>query len=321
MPNGYNFTERVRDVLALARAEALRLKHEYIGTEHILLGLLKEGQGTGATALRNLGVDFTAVTASVERTIKRGRGSGDADLPFTSRAKKVLELAMSTARELSHHYVGTEHVLLGLLAEEHGIAAQLLNEAGVTFDAARAEVRAVLGQPSRAPEPLPRRPERPAHDASARHFLRHTVATLAYRGSKALRGAPAEFAAFRAAPGSRSAAEILAHIGDLLDWAHSQAAGQETWRPVAAATWEADVARFHTGLERLDADLSGEAPLHASPERLFQGAIADALTHVGQLAMLRRLAGAAVRGESYAKADIQRGRLGPTQTPPEREFD
>src|SRR4051794_33552959 len=145
--NGYNFTERVRKVLAMAREEAARLHHEYVGTEHILLALVREGEGVASTVLQNLSVDLDEVQQKVEDIVKRGRASHTTgpDLPYTSRAKKVLELAMSEARELSHSYVGTEHLLLGLLREEKGIAAQVLTDAGVNLDAARAETLRILG--------------------------------------------------------------------------------------------------------------------------------------------------------------------------------
>src|SRR5574338_131468 len=145
--NGYNFTERVRKVLAMAREEASRLHHEYVGTEHILLGLMREGEGVAAAVLQNLSVDLDEIQQKIEDTVKKGKASQTTgpDLPYTSRAKKVLELAMSEARELSHSYVGTEHLLLGLLREEKGIAAQVLTDAGVNLDAARAETLRLLG--------------------------------------------------------------------------------------------------------------------------------------------------------------------------------
>ena len=143
--NGYNFTERVRKVLAMAREEASRLHHEYVGTEHILLGLIREGEGVAATVLQNLNVDLDEIQQKIEETVKKGKAPQASDLPYTSRAKKVLELAMAEARDLSHSYVGTEHLLLGLLREEKGIAAQVLADAGINLDAARAETLRLLG--------------------------------------------------------------------------------------------------------------------------------------------------------------------------------
>ncbi len=145
--NGYNFTERVRKVLAMAREEAARLHHEYVGTEHILLGLIREGEGVAAAVLQNLSVELDEIQQKIEETVKKGKAAQTTgpDLPYTSRAKKVLELAMSEARELSHSYVGTEHLLLGLLREEKGIAAQVLTDAGVNLEAARAETLRILG--------------------------------------------------------------------------------------------------------------------------------------------------------------------------------
>ena len=151
-------------------------------------------------------------------------------------------------------------------------------------------------------------------------FLRHALATLAYRGGKTVRNAPAEFSNYHAGPSSRTAGQILAHIGDLLDWGLSLAQGQQRWQDSAPQAWEADVARFHAGLAAFDAYLASGAPLGCTPEKLFQGPIADALTHVGQIGLLRRLAGSPVKGENYFRADIEIGRLGPDQTPPKREF-
>jgi ATP-dependent Clp protease ATP-binding subunit ClpC len=146
--NGYNFTDRSRKVLQLAREEAARLHHEYIGTEHILLGLLREGGGVAAAALTNLKVDLEEITQKIEETVKKGKATATAgpDLPYTSRAKKVLEFAMAEARELSASYVGTEHLLLGIYREEKGIAAQVLIQAGVSFEMARGETLRLLGR-------------------------------------------------------------------------------------------------------------------------------------------------------------------------------
>ena len=150
--NGYNFSERVRKVLAMAREQAAALQHEYVGTEHILLGLLAEGGGVGATVLQNLGVDLQALSGRLLAVIKKGRaGPIGPDLPYTSRAKKALELSMEQARRLQHSYVGTEHLLLGLIAEEKGIAAQVLVDSGVAFDRARNETLRILGAPADVP--------------------------------------------------------------------------------------------------------------------------------------------------------------------------
>jgi hypothetical protein len=158
-------------------------------------------------------------------------------------------------------------------------------------------------------------------DAGARALLRHTVATLAYRGGKALRDAPDGFGEFRPGDTSRTPSQILAHVCDLLDWALSLARGKQAWSDSRPGSWDSDVKRFFVALHALDDCLAGSQPLGDTPERLFQGAIADALTHVGQINYLRRLAGAPVRGENYHRADIVAGRVGSDQTPPRREFD
>ncbi len=154
-----------------------------------------------------------------------------------------------------------------------------------------------------------------------RELLRHTVATLAYRCGKTLRGAPENFAAFCVAEKTRTPSQILAHIGDLLDWVLSQAKGSEKWHSSKPLPWNEEVARFFSALEALDAYLASDAPLAAPAEKLFQGAIADALTHTGQLAMLRRLAGTPVKGENYNRAHITAGHVGPDQPTAVREFD
>jgi hypothetical protein len=152
-------------------------------------------------------------------------------------------------------------------------------------------------------------------------LLRHTVATLAYRAGKVLRDAPPGFSRVSAGEGTRTAGQILSHMCDLFDWALSLANGGHVWHDTSPGEWTADVARFFGALERVDARLASSEPLGNSPEALFQGPVADALTHVGQLAVLRRLAAAPVRAENYFKADIAIGRTGAQQSRPRVEFD
>jgi hypothetical protein len=155
----------------------------------------------------------------------------------------------------------------------------------------------------------------------ARALLRHALATVAYRGGKALRGAPESFAAFAAGEKVRTPAQILAHLGDLFDWALSIARGQQAWRDSPPLPWNDEVARFFAALKAFDDYLASEEPLQAPAEKLFQGPIADALSHIGQIAILRRIAGCPIRGENYHKADIIAGRVGSDQAAPRREFD
>ena len=139
------FTERARKVLSLAQEEAQRFQHNYIGTEHILLGLIREGEGVGAKVLRNLGVDLQRAHDSVEFIIGRGDRIVLGEIGLTPRAKKVIEYAVDEARRLNHHYIGTEHLLLGLLREGEGIAAGVLESLGVNLEQARRQTLAVLG--------------------------------------------------------------------------------------------------------------------------------------------------------------------------------
>jgi hypothetical protein len=154
-----------------------------------------------------------------------------------------------------------------------------------------------------------------------RQLLRHTLATLAYRGGKTLRGAPEGFSGFRASDTTRTPGQVLAHIGDLLDWALSIAQGKQEWHNSQPQSWDQDTQRFFTALAAFDACLASDEPLGAPLEKLFQGPIADALTHAGQIAILRRMAGAPVRAENYFRAEIVAGRVGSEQASPHREFD
>ena len=156
---------------------------------------------------------------------------------------------------------------------------------------------------------------------TSRQLLRHILATVAYRGGKSMRGAPAGFAEFHASEMTRTPGQILAHLGDLLDWALSQISGKEKWSDSKPLVWGEGVKRFFASLQALDDYVASDSALSCTPEKLFQGAIADVLTHIGQISMLRRLAGSPVRAENYSRAKIVAGRVGPEQTPPSKEFD
>ncbi len=156
---------------------------------------------------------------------------------------------------------------------------------------------------------------RPVND-----LLRHTLATVAYRGGKVFRGAPEGFSETRAGEGARSAGEILAHMGDLFDWAVSLVEGRQTWKDSKPVPWDQEVARFHAALKSFDEALLQKPVTTPDAERLFQGPIADALTHIGQIAQLRRIAGSNIKPENYHQAEIAKGRTGPDQVPPKREF-
>jgi len=151
-----------------------------------------------------------------------------------------------------------------------------------------------------------------------RDLFRHTVATLAYRGAKVIRGAPESFATFDGA--GKPPIDILAHIGDLLDWTLRMSQGDHTWRNATPQTCDHESRRFFDGLAALDALLASDAPVQAPLEKLFQGPIADALTHVGQLAIMRRFAGCPTRGENYYVASIAAGRVTENQAAAAKEF-
>jgi hypothetical protein len=154
----------------------------------------------------------------------------------------------------------------------------------------------------------------------SRQLLRHMLATLAYRAGKPQRGAPESFAAFDPPPCGKTSVQILAHMGDLFEWALTMVKGKQEWHNSDPLPWAEEVQRFFKTLQAFDDYLASDAPLSFPAEKLIQGPIADALTHVGQLAMLRRLAGCPMKGENYAQAEIVAGRVGPEQAAPRREF-
>ena len=155
---------------------------------------------------------------------------------------------------------------------------------------------------------------------SARQLLRHTVATLAYRAGKTLRDAPESFATHSSGENGRTPLQILAHMGDLFDWALAIASGNEKWNNATPLPWDQESQRFFRTLQAFDDFLASDKPLAVSPEQLFQGPIADALTHTGQIAILRRISGSKMRGENYFRAEIAIGRVGADQAKPVREF-
>ncbi len=180
--------------------------------------------------------------------------------------------------------------------------------------------------PDRADDPAAgrsadRSADRAADRSAVRAFVRHAVATLAYRAAKTMRGAPATFADYRPGPGSHSAVELVAHMGDLFDWALRMARGEPSWTTATPRAWDAECARFFAALRAFDDALAADAPLGYEMTRMFQGPVADALTHTGQLAMMRRLHGAPMKGESYNRAEIAIGRVGPEQTPPDPRYE
>ena len=154
----------------------------------------------------------------------------------------------------------------------------------------------------------------------ARTLLRHTLATLAYREAKAVRHAGPAFADYGLPETSRTPAKILAHMGDLMDWALAMSEGRQEWKDSLPLPWEKECERFFTVVKKFDDYLASDKPLQVPAEKLFQGPIADALTHVGQIAMLRRMAGVPVKGENYFVAEVTVGHVGADQAAPRKEF-
>src|SRR4030066_1443564 len=138
------FSDRARRVVVLAQEEARMLNHNYIGTEHLLLGLIQEGEGVAAKALESMGISLEAVRSQVEEIIGRGSSAPTGHIPFTPRAKKVLELSLREALQLGHNYIGTEHILLGLIREGEGVAAQVLLNLGADLEKVRSAVIQLL---------------------------------------------------------------------------------------------------------------------------------------------------------------------------------
>lgn len=162
----------------------------------------------------------------------------------------------------------------------------------------------------------------PPDDPGARALLRHVVATLAYRAGKTVRGTPDAFADYVVADGSNSPRTILAHMGDLMDWVLRMARdGERRWTTATPLPWALEQGRFFAALGALDVFLASGLPLRWDAGELFQGGLADALTHTGQLAMLRRLSGHKMKGENYSRADVVAGRTGLEQTPPRPEYE
>ena len=156
---------------------------------------------------------------------------------------------------------------------------------------------------------------------TALEMIRHTVATVAYRAAKSMRGAPAEFAGYKAGPATKTPVQIVAHMGDLFDWALTMLRGEPHWHDAVPREWDRETSRLFAALKAFDDALASCDAEDKLLAKIFQGPIADALTHTGQLAMLRRLAGCPMKGENYARADVVIGRVGIEQTPPNPKYE
>ncbi len=308
----YNFTDRTRKVLAMAREEAIRLQHDYVGTEHILLGLVREGEGVAAFVLRNLNVDFGQIREHIEASVRKGHSTlALGELPYTSRAKKVLEYAMREAGALKHSYVGTEHLLIGLLCEEKAIAAQVLKSLGLSLAQARAEMLRVLGSDAKPTELVTERVRRPL--PSTERLLRQLEVT--YQGPswhgptlrELLADVSAEQAARRGIAAAHSIWEIVLHstawkrvVAERLEGAALTLEGEADWPPVTdtgAAAWQTALAELDAANEAVivrvrelaDVDLDRAVPgQNVSVYATVHGAIQHDIYHAGQVALLKK---------------------------------
>ncbi|MEO5590331.1 MAG: Clp protease N-terminal domain-containing protein [Gemmatimonadaceae bacterium] len=295
-------SEEVRAVLEAAGIEAARLGHEYIGTEHLLLAALGAEDGEPPPIFRDLNIDPHRILNLIESVIPAGAPGNTppgSALPFTTRAGRALDLAMTEAVAMGHDIMSTEHLILGLVLERGGIAAQVLNHAGLTERAIRTQMPSAARDENRS-----------------RELLQHFLAALAYRTQKALRGAPADFADFRVAPTARTPFELIWHMTGVIGNARTMLNGGE-FEPPRLGSLAAEVTRFHEVLEALHDDFENNS-LHAriTDEQFLQGPLSDAMTHAGQLAMLRRLHGNPVPPENFIFANIARYNVGETQSLP-----
>ena len=160
-----------------------------------------------------------------------------------------------------------------------------------------------------------------SHQNIERAILRHMIAAMVYRATRTIENAPSEFGAYRAQDQSRTPLQILSHLSDLCDWALTMSLGRERWHDATPQSWESETSRFYQSVKHLDDYLAGTSPVVCSVSRLIQGPVADAISHVGQLAMLRRMSGRPIRGENFFVADIEAGRVGPDQAPPRKTFE
>lgn len=293
-------SEEVRTLLEMAGIEAARLGHEYIGTEHLLLAALSAEDGEPPPIFRDLNIDPHRILNLVESVILPGKGTPHgAALPFTTRAQRALDLAMTEAVAMGHDIMSTEHLVLGLVLERGGIAAQVLAHAGLTERAIRTQMPTATGNESRS-----------------RELLQHSLAALAYRTQKALRDAPADFADFRPAPTAHTPFELVWHMTGVIGYARTMLHGGD-FEPPRLESLAAEVARFHEVLRALHDDFeNGNLRARITDEQFLQGPLADAMTHAGQLAMLRRLYGSPVPSENFIFADINTDDVSENQSLP-----
>lgn len=308
----YNFTDRVRKVLAMAREEAIRLQHDYVGPEHMLLGVVREGEGVAAAALMNLDIRLDQIHRMIEESVRPGNSTiAMGELPYTTRAKRVLELSMKESGDLKHSFVGTEHLLLGMLAERTSVAGQVLRAVGLSLEQARHEVLKLVG-PDDLLAQAPSAPVRGTpHDAE--RLLRQLTATFdgpSWHGPtlrELLADITADQAAQRGIAGAHSIWEIVLHsaawkrvVAVRLDGAPMSLEGEADWPPVRetnAAAWQSALAELDAAHDALvervwglaDRDLDRGVPgQNVSIYSTVHGVIQHDIYHAGQVALLKK---------------------------------
>jgi ATP-dependent Clp protease ATP-binding subunit ClpA len=298
------FTERARNVLRFSHEEAQRLGHNYIGTEHLLLGLVREGDGVAAKVLTNLGVELSTVRETVGFVVGRGDRMVMGEIGLTPRVKRVMELAVAEARELDHQYIGTEHLLLGLVREGEGVAAGVLMSLGVSLDRVRNGVIDVLSQPSPFVGPAARASAGPdGYSPAARRAFALAQGEASRLGHSYL--GTGHLLLGLLAEGEGAAARALAALGVELEAARAE---------LARATWPADEAQTPVGLtprlERALAEAAAQAG-RRGPGTIEVGHLLLGLVIEGHNAAVGVLAGLGLRQDAVLAA--VGAEMGPSQ--------
>jgi hypothetical protein len=306
LPRRDYVTTRTHEVFVLALRRAERLGHDDVTAVHILLGMLEEGHGIALGALHYGGVPLHTLRRELEAELPPAGLPRDpaTKLSWTRGIEQVLEGAVVESRELGKEHYGTEHVLLAILRDPTSVPARVLAKYGAGYADVHSMVERIMNaKPGVRPDPT-------------RVLLQHFLAAIAYRTQKALRDAPADFGDFRSGENVRTPHELVWHMTRVIGYARTMLRGGE-FKPSAMETFESEIERFHAMLAALHLDL-GDDSLQARilDEQFLQGPLADVMTHVGQLAMLRRLSGAPIPPEDFIHAKIRTEHVGVDQPLP-----